>query len=135
MSPGRAAEEETGGLLHVTLAVGAVGGGGKDGSGVGGGMDGGQSFRGHPGVDVGGGQVPVAEQLLDVADVGPPFDHQGGRGVAEQVAAPGLARSGGVDVVVDLAGQPPAARRSPLVARNTAPGSSPTTSWGRASVR
>src|SRR5580658_1290724 len=89
-------------VAHLLL----VGSGGQSGCGVGGGMDGGQAFGGHPGVDVGRGEVPVTEQLLDVADVGPPFDHEGGRRVAEQVAAPGLARARDLYVVVDLSGEP-----------------------------
>ena len=44
------------------------------------------------GVDRGGVEVLVAEQLLDVADVGPAFEHVGGAGVAQQMAT-ALARA------------------------------------------
>lgn len=53
-------------------------------------MDGGQAFGGDLCVDVGGVEVPVPEEFLDVADVRAPFDHQGHSRVAEEVADPGL---------------------------------------------
>jgi hypothetical protein len=54
-------------------------------------MDGGQALGGDPGVDVGGGEVAVTEELLDVADIGPAFEHQRGAGMAKKVTAPRLA--------------------------------------------
>jgi hypothetical protein len=44
------------------------------GAGVDGGADGGQALGGDTGVDLGGVEIPVAEQLLDVSDVGPVLD-------------------------------------------------------------
>ena len=38
------------------------------------------------GVNLGGGQFGVAEQLLDEADVGPVFEHQGGTGVPQRIS-------------------------------------------------
>lgn len=58
------------------------------------------------GVDLGGGQFGVAEELLDEADVGSVFEHEGGTGVPQQVAGAAFAECGGVDVVADELGQP-----------------------------
>ena len=44
---------------------------GQGGTGVGGGVHGGQALGGHTGVDMRGGEAAVPEQLLDVADVRP----------------------------------------------------------------
>ncbi len=41
---------------------------------------------GDVGIDLGGVEPGVAEQLLDEADVGPVLEHVGGAGVAQQVA-------------------------------------------------
>ena len=41
------------------------------GTGMGGGVDGGQALGGDPCVDLGGAEIAVAEQFLDVADVRP----------------------------------------------------------------
>lgn len=57
------------------------------------------------GVNLGGGEFGVAEKLLDEADVGSVFEHQGGAGVAQQVATAGFAKFGGVDVVADELGE------------------------------
>ncbi len=46
------------------------------------------------GVDRGGFEVFMTEQPLDVADVGPAFEHVGGAGVAQQVATALAAHSG-----------------------------------------
>ena len=60
----------------------------------------------YAGVDGGGLEVFVAEQLLDVADVGPAFEHVRGAGVAEQVAPALFAPDTGVaDAVPDQAGE------------------------------
>jgi hypothetical protein len=40
----------------------------------------------------------VAQHLLDEADVGPAFEHERGRRVAEQVAGAGLGDPRGVEV-------------------------------------
>ena len=53
--------------------------------GVGRSMDGLQVSDRDLGVDLGGGDVGVAEHLLDVSDVGAAFQHQCGHRVAEQV--------------------------------------------------
>jgi len=63
---------------------------GIGGPGVGGGMHGLQRPDRHVGVDLGAGQLGVAEHGLDVADVGAAFEHQGGHGVAEDMARTGL---------------------------------------------
>ena len=44
-----------------------------------------QAVLGDPGVDLGGGQAGVAEQLLDAADVGPAGQQVGGERVAQEV--------------------------------------------------
>ena len=75
------------------------------------------------------------EQLLDVADVGPPFDHQGGGRVAEQVAAPGLAHVGGVDVAVHLTGQPGGPEALAVGGQEHRAGVLAASSCGRASAR
>lgn len=69
-------------------------------------MDRRQAFLGDPGVDAGGVEVAVSEQLLDVADVGSRLDHEGGGTVAEEVAAAGLAHAGALDVAADGSGEP-----------------------------
>ncbi len=56
--------------------------------GVASGVDGLELEDGDVGVDGGGFEAGVAEQLLDVADVGPVFEHVRGAGVAEEVAGP-----------------------------------------------
>lgn len=66
---------------------------GHDGSGVGGPVHGRQALGGDPGVDVRGGQAAVAEQLLDIAQVRPAFEHERGRRVPEEVAGTGLAHT------------------------------------------
>lgn len=47
------------------------------------------------GVDLGGGQLAVAKNGLQVADVRAVFQHVGGHGVAEQVTGAGLVDAGG----------------------------------------
>ena len=42
-----------------------------------------QSLDGHLGVNLGGFEAGVAQHLLNEADIGAPFEHQGGHGVAE----------------------------------------------------
>jgi hypothetical protein len=59
-----------------------------------------QLFDGDFGVNGGGVQLLVSEQLLDETDVGPVFQHVRGAGVAQDMAAPfpfqpGLAQPGG----------------------------------------
>ena len=52
---------------------------------------------GDVGVDLGGVEPGMAEQLLDEADVGPVLQHVGRAGVAEQVAGAGAPDGGGVN--------------------------------------
>ena len=58
------------------------------------------------GVNLGGGEFGVAEELLDEADVGSVFEHQGGAGVTQKVARAAFAEFGGVDVIADELGEP-----------------------------
>ena len=53
-----------------------------------------QLFDRDFGVNGGGVQLLVSEQLLDVTDVGPAFEHVGGAGVAQQVATAFAVQSG-----------------------------------------
>ena len=57
------------------------------------------------GVVLRGAQLVVAEELLDEPDIRPAFEHQGGAGVAQQVARAALADVGGIDVVADELGE------------------------------
>lgn len=53
---------------------------------------------GDLGVNLGGVELGMAEELLDVADVGPVLQHQRGAGMAEQMAGAGFADLGRVDM-------------------------------------
>jgi len=46
----------------------------------------------------------MAKHLLDEADIGSVFEHQGGTGMPEQMAAPPLSDVGGIDVGSDELG-------------------------------
>jgi hypothetical protein len=70
-----------------------------------GGVDGLQLAQGDAGVDLGAGDVGVAEHLLHVADVGAAFEHQGRHRVAEQVTGAGLADARVAQVGADQAAQ------------------------------
>lgn len=59
----------------------------------------------HVGVDGGGFELGVSEELLDVADVRAAFEHVRGAGVAKQVRAAGSADVGLLDVVGALAAE------------------------------
>jgi hypothetical protein len=61
---------------------------------VGGGVDLLEVADGDVGVDLGGGYVGVAEEVLDVAEIGTVFEHQGGGRVPEEVAGAALADDG-----------------------------------------
>ena len=74
---------------------------------MGGGVDVGQLADRHAGVDLGGGQALVAQQLLDEPDVCPALQHQGRRRVAEQMAEPALAQLGGGPIGADATLTPP----------------------------
>ncbi len=50
------------------------------------------------GIDLGGAEFGVAELLLDEAGIGSVFQHEGGAGVAQEMAAALLAEIGGFDV-------------------------------------
>ena len=73
---------------------------------MGGGVDQLQLLDGDLGVDLGRREFGMAEQLLDKADVGATFQHEGGAGVAEQVAGAAFADLGGVDVIADELSEP-----------------------------
>jgi hypothetical protein len=66
---------------------------------------------GHRGVDAGGIESRVAEELLDDSDVGPVFVHVGGATVPQEVAASGLGDPCGFDrfgdSVAEVAGAEP----------------------------
>lgn len=64
------------------------------------------------GVDGGGVEVFVAEELLDVADVRPGFVEVAGAGVAQQVGAALAPHVGGADLIADLSAQHVGAERS-----------------------
>jgi hypothetical protein len=67
-------------------------------------IDGFEAAEGEVGVDLGGGDIGVAEEELDAAQVGSVLDHVGGATVAEAVGAGG--GIGGFDDVPDpLAGE------------------------------
>ena len=51
------------------------------------------------GVNLGCGDVGVAQHLLHIPDVGSAFKHQGGHGVTEQVACTLLRNAGSFDMV------------------------------------
>jgi len=53
---------------------------------------------GNVGVNLGRLQAGMSELLLDVADVGPVLQHEGGTGMPEDVAATGLSDPGSVDI-------------------------------------
>jgi len=59
----------------------------------------------HRRVNLGRLETGVAEQLLDVTDVGPVLQHEGGAGVAEQMAGTGVAQVGLADVGGDEMGE------------------------------
>jgi len=67
----------------------------------------------HGGVDAGGVESSVAEELLNDADVGPVFVHVGGATVPQKVAASGLGDACGFDrfgdPVAEVAGAEPLA--------------------------
>ncbi len=47
-------------------------------------------FNADFGIDLGGGQIGMAKQLLDEPDIGTVFEHVGGATMAEHVAASGF---------------------------------------------
>ena len=57
------------------------------------------------GVDGGGFEFFVAEELLDDTDVGPAFEQVGGATVAQEVAAAGPADAGLLEGLVDAAAE------------------------------
>ena len=68
------------------------------------------------GVDGGGVEVFMAEQLLDVADVGASFEHVGGAGVAEEMASAASPEAGwGAEVRSVVAWFPFAKGRRPFI--------------------
>ena len=91
------------GLVQLFLQL--VEGGVFEAGRMGGGVDLLELADGDLGVDLRGGEFGVAEELLDKADVGPVFVHERGAGVAQEVAAAGLAQFGGVDVVAHELGE------------------------------
>ncbi len=58
------------------------------------------------GVDLGGGQLAMAEDGLDVTDVGAVVEHQRRHRVAEDVAGPGLFDAGLFDRFLYPVGEP-----------------------------
>ena len=68
-------------------------------------MDGFELFDADLGVDGGGFELFVAEELLDEPDVGPAFQHVGGAGGANQMAASGAADVGLLDPFADHAAE------------------------------
>ena len=72
---------------------------------MGGGMDGFELADGHVGVDLGGGEEGVAQHLLNEAEVGSVFQHEGGAGVAEEVATPNRSQARAPDVLADQGAQ------------------------------
>ena len=80
---------------------------------MGSGVDFAKLHDGHVGIDLGGVEPGVTEQLLDEADVGAVFKHVGGAGVAHQVAGARPADAGGLDnapdPVADVSGAEPLA--------------------------
>jgi len=56
-------------------------------------------FDGHRRVNLGRIQFGMTEELLDVADVGPAFEHVGGAGVPEEVAGTGALHARAVERV------------------------------------
>ena len=60
-----------------------------------------EAAAGDVGVDLGGGEAGVAEELLDGAEVGAVLQQVGGEGVAEGVGADVVLGAGGEDVAVD----------------------------------
>ena len=67
-----------------------------------------EGLDGHFGVNLGGVEPGVAESRPlsgDEADVGPVFVHERDAGVAQEVAAAGLAQIGGIDVVAHELGE------------------------------
>jgi len=57
--------------------------------------------HGHMGVNFGGVEPGVSEHLLDVAQVGPVFEHQRGHGVTEQMATARFADAASFDLAVN----------------------------------
>lgn len=76
---------------------------------MGGGVDLPQFLDTDLGVNLGGGQVAVAQHHLDKADIRAIIQHMGGHGVAEQVAGFRLVDLGVVQVFLDEVGQAVAA--------------------------
>lgn len=58
------------------------------------------------GVNLGRREFGVSKELLDEPGVGSAFEHQGGAGVAQQMAGTAFAQIGGVDVFADKLGEP-----------------------------
>lgn len=64
-----------------------------------GGMDMLQLLDGDLGINLGGREFGMAKELLDKADIQAAFQHEGGAGMAEQVAGAAFAQFRRVDVV------------------------------------
>ena len=67
----------------------------------------GQAVLGDVGVDLGGGDVGVAEQGLDHAQIGPAFQQMGGEGMAQHMRAdPGRIEAGDDRRLLQKLGEP-----------------------------
>ena len=64
-----------------------------------------------PGIDLGGLKTLVAEERLDEANVGAAFQHQGGRGVPEEMARTRFAHARAANIAADPSGQLPRRQR------------------------
>ena len=82
-------------------------------------MDGAEAVDADAGVALGGFEAGVAEHLGDVADVGAAFEHEGGDGVAEEVAAALLFDAGGGEIAADLRESQSAQSGVPTEERNS----------------
>jgi hypothetical protein len=87
--------------LEWEVGSGLLGGAEAEVEAVGGALDAEGSAAGDVDVDHGGGEVPVAEELLDGADVGAVFEEVGGEGVAQGVAGGAAAGEGALDGWLD----------------------------------
>lgn len=92
----------------------------------------------HLGIDLGGTEVTVAQHFLDMADIRAIIQHVGGHGVAEQVAATGLADPGFFLVIADFLADFVATKGMALFAEvqaGTLAGPGSLGRWGRQSLR
>ena len=74
-----------------------------------------QPLPGHMGVDLGGGQAPVAQEVLDAPEVGPAVEQVGREAVAERVRARGRVEPRADQVLLEQPADAPGGQPGPPV--------------------